>query len=174
MTERDMVQLTAFFPVRVFCFGRWQEGHMYPERWLPRSEANQIIDFAKKVQDAGGLFYMNGRKYKHVDVWPGTPKAYSIILQDGYVHVSAVLADTDKAIAFAKLLSTRKQNAKARALAKSLRGGADVAAGDKATARSGEAKRLYVPVTRKVSPEIRTPTRKVSLTAETKDGNRGA
>lgn len=158
MKDFDGVSLTAFFPERCLCFGEWQHGHMRAERWVPRGDAKQIIDFAKKVQDVGGMFYMQGRKYKHVVVRPGTPQAYSIILQDGYIHSSSVLADTNKAIAAAKSLAARKLVAKARALAKSA-SAAEGAAGDPA-ALDGEAQKLYVLVTRKVSLTPETKGRK--------------
>lgn len=156
----ELVELTAYFPKRVFCFGRWQEGHMREGRGCRKDDVHQILTFAKTVQDAGALFYLDGRKFKHAEVWPGTPRAYGIILRDGYCHPSELL---------------RAAEAAARSIAQGDEVGQG-AAGDRPTSSSaaGKPQKLYVPVTRKVSPEIGTRTRKVSLTGETRPGKLAA
>lgn len=159
MNNFDMVQLTAYFPKRCLCFGAWQEGHMRSERWLPRIAAQEIIDFAKKVQAVGGFFYMQGRKFRHVEVWPGTPKAYSIIQRDGYT--GPVSAPSATAAAWTGIIKARYLGPKKAPLPFGCMD-AEGAAGDPATIHS-QAQKLYVPV-----------TRKVSLTPETKDGKSGA
>lgn len=156
MNEPDMVQLTAFFPKRCLCFGAWQEGHMRSERWLSRIAAQEIIDFAKKVQAVGGFFYMQGRKFRHVEVWSGTPKAYSITLRDGYV--GPISAPSATAAAWNGIIKARYLGNK-KAPLPMVCIDAEGAAGDPATMHR-PAQKLYVPV-----------TRKVSLISRTKSGN---
>ncbi|MDP3511444.1 MAG: hypothetical protein Q8S20_01735 [Sulfuritalea sp.] len=155
----ELVELTAYFPKRVLCFGRWQEGHMRDGRGCRKDDVHQSLTFAKTVQDAGGLFYLDGRKFKHVEVWPGTPRAYSIVLRDGYV--GPICAASATAAAWTGIIKPFGCM------------DAEGAAGDPATMHS-QAQKLYVLVTRKVSPEIGTRTRKVSLTGETRPGKLAA
>lgn len=59
------VFVEAFFPLRAFVFGQWCEGHNLSGRWFDLVKVSDILEFARKVKEAGGLFYFDGKRYEY-------------------------------------------------------------------------------------------------------------
>ena len=137
----EFVFLEAFFPKRVLAFGQWCDGHNLPGRWEPKRDIVSILDFARKVKDAGGIFYFDGKRYEYTPL-PNLPFG-GMILQKGYISP----------VERARLLAAGNVTQRA----------AD-ARSEARTEGGPEAARDFTCLV----------TRKVSLTAETEDGIRGA
>lgn len=84
--DRTHVFCEAYFPRRVLAFGRWCEGHNLPGRWYMRRDQAGIIEFARKVKEAGGLFYFDGKRYEYE-----RRAEFEFILQRGYVNPAEVV-----------------------------------------------------------------------------------
>lgn len=88
----DFAFCEAYFPSRVFVFGEFHEGHM-SGRWIPNRPWQLIVDFARKVSEKGGLFYMDNQKYRYLV----NGKCGPMILAVGYEVMSQAKAFYDLA-----------------------------------------------------------------------------
>lgn len=131
------VFVEAFFPERVFAFGQWCEGHRLPGRWIRRECRSEILEFARKVKEAGGLFYLGSNRYEYENT-----NGFERIEARGYVNP----------VAAQRLLVEGQRAQQEYAALCSRKAAAGEPGAARATAAAEGAERLYVLVTRKVSP----------------------
>lgn len=137
MNQPEFYACSAFLPKRVLFLGQFQEGWT-DSRMVGRFNVSGVIDYARKVQEVGGFFYLDGLKYRYY-VNPNTGPA---ILAEG--HDTTTLAKR----ALRELDAVQQASGAGRP--------AEVRSRRPAPGHQNGASGLYVPVTRKVSPERRT------------------